>query len=337
MTTYLGTLKGCSCMTIGFMALLAVCTLAFVVIIVCAVILSSNADVEHVIETMDTVIAKVHPFWIRKVVISSSGPYTIDYQYQMSLHATSCNELDRSTSNYNLIQEGIQPPDSSNLNIAVPTATNNQFAYFAAASQLEFAILVWSDITYLECSSELNLYANYDDFINRNGPRAIHSSCVATHKSQSEDATIISYTAQTDGFIFATLSVPLGASYGINATIHQVLYDTSNVSTTYSCNISSTELHAKECSFDTFQSTIVVDYSEYCIIATVVQLSSELDPSYIKLLISNEPNLVQNIAYIVVLFVPIVYLVFFLLFWSAYSCCKCCKCHRLSFRVIQTL
>ena len=318
------------------MAILAICIVAFVGIVVYAVILSSNEDVEYAIETMDTVITKVHPFWIRKIVISSSGPYNIDYLYQLSLHTISCDQLESSISSYNLIQEGAQPSDSSTLNIDVVTALNDQFSYFAASSQLEFAILVWSDITYFECSSELNLYTNYDDFISRNGLEAIYSSCISTRKSQSDDATIVSFTAKEDGFIFATLSVPPAASYRINASINQVSYHTDNVSTIHSCNISSTELYKKECYFNTFQSTIVIDYSEYCIIAAVEQLSADLDPSYIKLLVSKEPNLIENIAYIVVLCTPVVYLVFCFLCWTFYSCCKCCK-HRKFSHVIQTM
>ena len=318
----IGSLKWCSRITIGFVIVLTLCTVAFAGLVTAAVIIASNEDSVHVFQEAFVIVSKPQPFWIESVTITSSGPYDSSYYYETDLYYINCDRLVNSHYQYNVSTFGKQPEKANDLTVNIPTAPNEQYAYLVKGSTMAFEIYIWSDYTSVECTSELNIYNNYDEFIEEEGLKAVHTSCLDISKNPYSQPNSITYHVNNDNFYFVTISVPSEASYRVNITIQQVIYSSTEVIYKEKCTItSSVETLTDACKFKILEQSIVTNTDSVCILADTRSLISSSLSSFVKFTVSYDHNIFRNIAYIVLLLPLLIYFLACLLVWLCFKCC----------------
>ena len=327
---FTGSLKWCSRITIGFVIFLVLCTLAFAGIAVTAVFISPRDDAMYLLEDAAVLVAKVKPFWTRELTVTTLGPYQSSYYYQTELYHMKCDRLKTISTQFNTTVTGTRPLSINDLTVNIPTAANGQYAYLVAGSHVNFSIIIWSDTTYPECSLELNIYEDYDDFLAEDGRKAIQTNCIATHKSPNVDPTLVSFQPTKDSFYFATLSVPPTATYNVTVSGSKLSYDNTSIVYMDKCTItSSVQTLSEKCEFTILTDNIALDFDSECILAITSPLPPLTNPSFITVSLSSSANIFRNVAYILLPVPLVLYLVACFIAWLCYKgcivCCYQCK------------
>ncbi len=270
--------------------------------------------------------------------VVTSGAYDSLYYYQTDIYLLQCNDLIENQVNYTITKSGTQIVNVRDVIVGIPTAPNDQFIYLAPNSIISFSVLVQSDYTYTGCTSELNIYNNYDDYLSDEGLRAIYTTCIDIKKSLQDSPTVFTYTVREPDFYFVTLSVQSDDSYSINITIDGTDYDTeitSDEDYITKCTItSSADTLDDQCDFQLLFSDIVWNIDSYCIVADTSPLTSSDQTSFVKFSVSYSPNIFRNFAYIMIILPLGLYFVLCLLVWLCFKGLNTLyvKCRNMHFK-----
>lgn len=323
---YTESLKWCSRITIGFVLVLTVCTLALAGLAVTAYLLSSDNISVHTFQNYIVLVDKPHPFWIRSLSVDAAGAYDNTYDYETTFYLMPCNDLMTKDVNYSVVRTGTQPVMSRDITVPISTGLDNTYVYLTPGSRINFSVLVWSDYTYTECISEFNLYNNYNDFVGDEGVNAIHSNCIEIKQSPIDVPTNFSYTVTEADFYFVTLSVPREDSYRVIVTVDGATYDVVNINHTgKQCTIlSTTDTIQEQCDFDLIQSSIVWSADKQCLIAETQPYTQtpSSGASFVRFSVSYSPNIFRNFAYIVIIAPVPLYFIMCLLVWLCFKGCN---------------
>ncbi|XP_019849817.1 PREDICTED: uncharacterized protein LOC109580756 isoform X1 [Amphimedon queenslandica] len=327
-------MKWCARITFGLVIVLVFCIFAFGGLALTAFFLSPRNTDTFVSEGELVLLSRLKPFWSRDLTVTSIGPYDSPYNYQTELYLLDCDNLVTSSVAYSVFSSGSQLSSATDLTADIPTAPNSSYAYLISGSTLSFNITIISDTTYRECASELNIYENYDDFINEDGLKAVQTNCINIRKpSSAQSPTIVTFSSTKDSFYFVTVFVPPSASYHVNVSVEKIFYTNSSLMNTNDCTLRSTRSNALdvyECSFSLL-TDFVIDLNEKCVLAETTPLPPYSSPSVVKLSLLAEPNIFRNIAYAVIPSPLLVYLVACLIVWICYKGCVIC-CYKVSKR-----
>ena len=329
-------LKWCSRITIGFVVVLTICTLAFAGLSLTAYLLTSQDISSHVFQGYNVLIDRPQPFWTRSMAIRTSGAYDSTYHYQTEIFQMECDDLVKQEINYVVNASGTQPNGQVDVTVEIPTAPNGGNIYLASGSSMTFSVAVWSDYTHQPCSSELNIYDNYDEYISDEGLEAVYSNCIDIGQSSTVAPTVLTYTVDRPGFYFVTLNVLSEDSYSVTVTIDGQNYAQINDIYINKCTITSSETSlSNECDFnDLIPSSVAWDLKSYCMVAETRQLAaSSLESSFVRLSISYSPNIFRNFAYITILIPLPVYFLACLLAWVCFKGCNVIyvKCRNMHY------
>ena len=331
----IGSMKWCARITFGLVIVLAFCIFAFGGLALTAFFLSPRNTDTFVSEGELVLLSRLRPFWSRDLAVTSIGPYDSPYNYQTELYLLDCDDLVTSSAAYSVSSSGSQSSSATDLTADIHTAPNSSYAYLLSGSSLIFNITIISDTTYRECASELNIYENYDDFINEDGLKAVQTNCINIRKpSSTQSPTLVTFSPSKDSFYFITVFVPPSASYYVNVRVEKIFYTNSSLMHTNQCTLRSTgsnALDVYQCSFSLLTG-FVIDFNEMCILADTTPLPPyTATPSVVKLSLLAEPNIFRNIAYAVIPSPLLVYLVACLIVWICYKGCVFC-CYKISKR-----
>ena len=273
----------------------------------------------HIFQDYNVLVAQPQPFWIRSMRIVTSGTYDSTYYYETDLYLLECNDLVETEVNYTITKSGTQIDNARDIIIEIPTAPDDQFIYLAPSSIITFNVLIWSDYTYTGCTSELNVYNNYDDYLGNEGLQAVHATCIDIKRSSKDAATTFTYIVKEADFYFVTLSVQSEDSYSINITVDGMNYDTV-INYDTKCTItSSVDTLEDQCDFQLLSSNVVWDINSYCILAETRPLISSSATSFVKFSISYGPNIFRNFVYIVIIVPLPLYFILCLLIWLCFK------------------
>lgn len=331
-------LKWCSRITIGFVIILTICTLAFAGLAVTAYLLSSGNTSANTFQDYTVLIDKPHPFWTRSLSVEASGAYDIDYHYETTFYLMPCDNLMTKDINYSVVTTGMQPIFTRDLTVPIFTGPHNTYAYLAPGANISFSVLIWSDYTHAKCISEFNLYNDYNDFLSDEGLSAIHTRCIDIKRSPDDAPTNFSYTVNDASFYFVTLSVPQEGHYRVIVTVEGATYDTVNANhTTQMCTILSTEnIIPEKCDFDLLPSSVVWSADRLCMLAETqpYTFTPSSAASLVRFSISYSPNIFRNFAYIVIIAPIPLYFILCLLVWLCFKGCNVLyvQCKNMHFK-----
>ncbi len=270
------------------------------------------------------------------MAIHTSGAYDSTYHYQTEIFLMECDNLVEQEVKHVVNASGTQPEDPVDVTVDIPIAPNGGNIYLASGSLISFSVAVWSDYTQRPCSSEINIYDNYDEYIGDEGLEAVYSNCIDIGRSSTIAPTVLTYTVDRPSFYFVTLNVPSEDSYSVRVTIDGQNYAQINDKYINKCTITSSEtILIDECDFnDLIPSSVVWDLKSYCMVAETRRLaSSSLESSFVRLSMSYSPNIFRNFAYITILIPLPVYFLACLLAWVCFKGCNVIyvKCRNIHY------
>ena len=297
-------------------------------------LLSSQDSSEHIFQDYNVLVDRTKPFWSRKTTIDTSGAYDSTYYYETDIYLTECKDLVEKEISYAVNTSGTQSDRAVDLTVEIPTASNGRYVYLAPGSKISFNVLVYSDYTQTRCTSEFNIYNDYDDFLGDEGLQAVYTRCIDIKKSAQDTPVTFTYTVREANFYFVTLSVPSEDSYSVNVTVEGQNYDTVQDYITKCTITSSVDTLRNECNFELLRSSVVWDLRDYCMIAETRPLISSSTTSFVRFSISHSPNIFRNFGYIVILVPLPLYFVLCLLAWMCFKGCNVMyvKCRNMHFQ-----
>ena len=270
----------------------------------------------------------LQPFWYKNATVSSR---TNNSQYQIDLFFDRCDQFQTEDVVSLLYYSGSLPKNyaTANSSVNLPTTATSEYSYLLPGSQLRFTLLVSADITFGDCSIELELYDNYDHFTNRSGHKAIDSRCIQQVESSGGSPVVVDIEITRPGVYYPLLFLPPSASYVVNLTVTNKQYSLNNIQFTQSCSLVSPS-QLLSCEFSVLQGSFAPLNPSYCIIANTTSTSPSLPPPFITLTTATTPNFFQNLLCVLILAPSPFYFPTLLLVWCCYKCIRSCirKCYN---------
>ena len=306
----------------------------FVALVLACVFLSIGSNTALVLDQRTVLVARLQPFWYRYALISSETT-SPNYHYQTDLFYNKCDRFEITDIPLSFNYSGSRTDFSSaSSSVSLPTTAAGEYAYLLPGSRLEFRIQVIADILFRECTIELELYDNFNDFSNRSGHRAIFSRCIRQGDSSAADPITVVYDITSPGFYYPLLSLPPTARYQVSISGTRRAYSLGSSQVIETCSLISNRTFLQDkCEFLLLRDSIALLIEDYCIVAnTSADTSSvpSLPPPFITLTVQTTANIFRNILYVLVLAPVPLYFPMCLLLWCCFRCLKVCrrKCYN---------